>query len=132
MWFQSLRFLESPWLSRRRAAFTGRQGIVPRNPRPAQAIWVHRAAAGSPDVRCHASPSAAGRLRAGLPLDAGRLLPHDDATGPGESIMFQRITLAAIAFTLFPGLPTLAATAPDNAHYTPSASELLAQSKPNE
>jgi peptidylprolyl isomerase len=46
--------------------------------------------------------------------------------------MFQRITLAAIAFTLFPGLPTLAATAPDNAHYTPSASELLAQSKPNE
>lgn len=46
--------------------------------------------------------------------------------------MFQRITLAAIAFTLFPGLPALAATAPDNTRDTPSASKLLAQSKPEE
>lgn len=46
--------------------------------------------------------------------------------------MFQRITLAAIAFTLFPGVPVLAATAPDSTRYTPSASELLAQSKADE
>jgi len=46
--------------------------------------------------------------------------------------MFQRITLAAIAFTLFSGVATQAAAARDNARDTPSASALLAQSRPDE
>ena len=46
--------------------------------------------------------------------------------------MFQRIPLAALAFILFPGLATQTAAAADNARNTPSASTLLAQSKPDE
>lgn len=46
--------------------------------------------------------------------------------------MFQGIMLAALAFALFPGLPALGATAPDTTRHTPSASTLLAQSKPDE
>jgi len=46
--------------------------------------------------------------------------------------MFQRITLAVIAFTLLPALAAQAATTADSSHYTPGASALLAQSKPDE